>query len=323
MAPARVRGGACPEPNLGVMTETSGADSVFDISDAELGEVERSVALALGRRSVEGLHVLGFGEAGLALAWPGDQPRLVLKRLLSTEEEAESHHLFDLIDRYRAAVMPHVAVAPTETRLITDDDGRRVPYMVQKLYAADALLENVLATASPDPEHPALVALRDAALGALVDGRQAIDSQPSNFAWENETLVFFDIGTPFLYDADGPILEFGAMLDTMPALLRPLVRREIGKVNAHLGTPFGNLEHAALGLTRIGQDRWLDAAVLCFNERLEQPLDVATIEARGATFRRQLRFFKQVMRVQRAWTTRVRRRRYDFFITDSWTGEIL
>jgi len=113
------------------------------------------------------------------------------------------------------------------------------------------------------------------------------------------------------------------MLDTMPALLRPLVRREIGKVNAHLGTPFGNLEHAALGLTRIGQDRWLDAAVLCFNERREQPLDVATIEARGATFRRQLRFFKQVMRVQRAWTTRVRRRRYDFFITDSWTGEIL
>jgi hypothetical protein len=323
MGGASFRGGAFHEPNLSQVTHPSGASSALAITDDELLDVERLVAAAVRKRSVDGLHVLGFGEAGLALAWPGDHPRLVLKRLLSTEEEGESRHLFELVERYRAAVEPFVAVAPTETRLITDDDGRCVPYMVQQLYPAEHLLENVLASDAPDPEHPALVALRDAALSALADGRQAIDSQPSNFAWEDETLVFFDIGTPFLYDESGPLLEFGAMLETMPAVLRPLVRREIGKVNGHLGTPFGNLEHAALGLIRIGQDRWLDAAVACFNERLDQPLDVATIATRGETFRSQLRFFKKVMRVQRMWVTKVRRRRYDFFITDSWTGEIL
>ncbi len=305
------------------MTQADWSDPTLAIDDDELVAVERSVLSALHRRSVDDLRVLGFGEAGLAVAWPADEPRLVLKRLMSTDEPGESRHLFELIERYRAAVEPHVVVAPTETRLITDDEGRSVPYMVQWLYAADDLLENVLAAHTPDPGFAALVALRDAALSALGDGRQILDSQPSNFAWVDDTLVFFDIGTPFLYDDDGPVLEFGAMLETMPAALRPLVRREIGKVNSHLGTPFGNLEHAALGLVRIGQERWLDAAVACFNERLREPLDVATIAKRGETFRRQLRFFKQTMRVQRAWVTRVRRRSYDFFITDSWTGEIL
>ena len=305
------------------MTQTRPPDPTLAIEDDELVAVERSVLSALQRRSVDELNVLGFGEAGLAVAWPADEPRLVLKRLMSTDELSESHHLFELIERYRAAVEPHVVIAPTEMRVITDDQGRSVPYMVQRLYAAGDLLENVLAAHTPDPGFVALVALRDAALSALEDGRQILDSQPSNFAWADDTLVFFDIGTPFLYDDEGPILEFGAMLETMPAALRPLVRREIGKVNGHLGTPFGNLEHAALGLVRIGQERWLDAAVACFNERLGDPLDVATIAKRGETFRRQLRLFKQTMRVQRAWVTRVRRRRYDFFITDSWSGEIL
>lgn len=305
------------------MAQPGPADAIPAISDEQLLAVERAVMDALHRRSVDDLQVLGFGEAGLALAWPGDGPRLVLKRLMSTDEPDASRHLVALIDRYRSAVEPHVVVAPTETRVITDDGGRSVPYMVQRLYAPDDLLENVLAAHAPDAGFPALVALRDAALAASEDGRQVLDSQPSNFAWVDDTLVFFDIGTPFLYDEDGPILEFGAMLETMPAALRPLVRREIGKVNRHLGTPFGNLEHAALGLVRIGEERWLDAAVACFNERLDEPLDAATIAKRGETFRRQLRFFKQTMRIQRAWATRVRRRRYDFFITDSWTGEIL
>lgn len=305
------------------MTQPPDRDPGLVITDEELAEVERVIVDGMERRSVDGLRVLGFGEAGVAVAWPADEPRLVLKRLLSTDGPEESRHLFDLIERYRAAVAPFVAVAPTETRMISDADGRTVPYMVQRLFAATELLENVLAAADPDPAHPALVALRDAALAAQAAGGQVLDSQPSNFAWVDDTLVFFDIGTPFLYDDDGPVLEFGAMLETMPAALRPLVRREIRKVNTQLGTPFGNLEHAALGLTRIGQARWLDAAVACFNERLDEPLDVATIEKRGETFRSQLRFFKQVMRLQRLWVTKVRRRRYDFFITDSWTGDIL
>ena len=293
------------------------------IADDQLADVERSIMDARARGWVEGLQGVGWGAAGRAIGGPAARPRLVLKRLLSTDDPAESDHLFTLIERYREAVQPHVAIAPTITRAIVDDHGRTVPFMVQQLYAPGDLLENVLAANEPDPTFPALVALRDAALRAVADGRAVIDSQPSNFAWTDDTLVFFDIGTPFLYDADGPIIEFGAMLDTMPAVLRPLVRREIGKVNRHLGTAFGNLEHAALGLVRIGQERWLDAAVTCFNECLDEPLDVATIEKRGETFRGQLRFFKQVMRVQRGWVTRVRRRRYDFFITDSWTGEIL
>ena len=67
-----------------------------------------------------------------------------------------------------------------------------MPYMVQRLYAAGDLLENVLAAHTPDPGFVALVALRDAALSALEDGRQILDSQPSNFAWADDTLVFFD-----------------------------------------------------------------------------------------------------------------------------------
>ena len=38
---------------------------------------------------------------------------------------------------------------------------------------------------------------------------------------------------------------------------------------------------------------------------------------------RELPMIKRLARIQRAWQMRVRRQRYDFFITNSFTGEIL
>lgn len=298
-------------------------DQTFDLPEASLLEFERTILRAIERRSVDQLHVLGFGEVGVAVAWPHEQPRLVVKRLLSFADPADAASALERVRTYASRIAPHVQVAPTELRTIVNDEGRTVSYLIQNLYPAEQLMDTVLAAETPTRDHPAVVAVRDAAVSASGDGRQAIDSQFSNFAWDGSTLTTFDIGTPFLFREDGtPEGDHGAMVQVLPAALRPIAMRQVNRITAELGGRRGNLEHAAMSLVRMGHEQWLDPAIHTFNQVLDDPLRADSVRTRATTLHGRMRLLKQMMRLQRAWATKVRRTPYDFFITDSYTGEI-
>lgn len=55
----------------------------------------------------------------------------------------------------------------------------------------------------------------------------------------------------------------------------------------------------------------------------DEPLDPAEIRSRLARRHKDMVMLKLLMKVQRAWATRVRRQPYDFLITDSFSGTIL
>lgn len=299
-------------------------DVTYDITDDQVRELDRSVHRALERRSIAELNTLGFGELGVPLAWPEVEPTLCVKRLIGTDTRPESEFLFDRIRQYVDGLAPHMGIAPTELRLLTDDAGRYVTYLIQPILPKAELVETILEQAEPEKDHPVVLAVRDACIAAIDVGRAAPDSQFSNFAWDGAQLTFFDIGTPFLFHPDGSFDEgFGATLNTMPAILRPIGKREACRISQEMGGRRGNLEHAAISIARMGLDAWLDPVIETLNDVLDEPLDAATIRERTAKRHKDMIQLKKIMKLQRAWQTKVRRRPYDFFITDSWTGEIV
>ena len=292
------------------------------ISDEDLGELDRRIARALRERSVDGLRVLGMGEAGLALAWPDEAPTAVVKRLWVSDSATDAEAQFERIREYTSRLAPFIGIAPTDLRAIVADSGRTVPFMIQPLYRTEQLVEHILEVDEPSSDHPVVTSLTEAIVLSGADGRQALDAQFTNFAWVGDRLVFFDLGSPFMYDEDGNSEDVPGVLDSLPAFLRPVLRKQIQGTMNRLGGRRFTFRQAAISLPRIGQERWLVPALGAFNEHLDEPLTVEEIHTRISRMHRELKVMKSLMRAQRAWATGVRRRPYETFITDSFTGEL-
>ncbi|MEM9747104.1 MAG: hypothetical protein AAF945_10460, partial [Actinomycetota bacterium] len=74
---------------------------------------------------------------------------------------------------------------------------------------------------------------------------------------------------------------------------------------------------------RLDQERWLDDVLTTFNERLDDPIDRAAVMGRFDELHGEMQRIKKITRLQRFWVERVRRGQYEFFITDSFTGELI
>lgn len=295
-----------------------------DVTDAELDALERLIHDGLERRSLDGLRVMGFGELGVAIGLPADSPTAVVKRVPAVRDRRQIEDWFAYLRRYEALVGEHVRVAPTDQRIVDTGDGHWAGYLVQPCYPEELLVEHLLAKEEPVAGHPIVVAVRDAALAAVADGRAAIDSQFSNFVWEDGVLTTIDCGSPFVYHPDGSAdYQIGAFAASMPLVLKPLVVKLASKVVDETGSPNGNLELAALSIVRIGQERWLDAVLETFNECLDQPILREEVTGRFDKLHGEMQQIKRIGKLQRFWIERIRRRRYEFFITDSFTGEVL
>ena len=294
----------------------------MEISAKELEQLEHRVQASLAARDVSDLNVIGMGESSLALAWPDDTPTLVAKRLYSSADPADADYQFERIQRYITRLADFINVVPTEPRTVRVD-GRTVPYLIQPFYCRDQLVENAIAADSPSVDHPIIVAITAAILATSQDGRVALDGQVSNFAWVDEELQYFDVGTPFMFDETGRSEYLGdAVVSTMPGVLRPLLSRQAQKMVDGFGGKRQVFRQAAISFPRLGLDGWLEPALVAFNRHIDEPITVDEIEARVARMHTELKVMKGMMRVQRAWVTRVRRGHFDHFITDSFSGDV-
>ena len=229
---------------------------------------------------------------------------------------------------YQDALTEHgIRVLPTTIRSIDAGPGRRVTYLIQPLVPRDALAETIVAGAEVDPAHPLLTAVRDGVIGVVTDTREfglSIDAQITNFAVDDTGPLLLDFTPPLIWDGDGgPFYDIGAYLGAIPLPLRPTALKLTRRAGDRYRSARGTLQMTAVYFKRIGQERWVDAAIANFNERLDEPIERAVVDGVYDEMIRDLPRIKLLARIQRAWTTRVRRRRYEFFITNSFTGEIL
>ena len=296
------------------------------VSDDEIHEIERAILHAFSSRSTAGLTVVGLGELGLALGWPTVDPIAVFKRQAPGPlEQLEAD--MDRMARFHTALADAGAlVIPTDIRVITNEHGDQIPYLIQPIVERDELVEHILADADPSPDHPVLVSIRDTVARVVHDdhsGGLSMDAQVTNFAWNGEQVVSLDTTPPLIWPADsGPMYEVGNYLTAVPYLLRPMAISLTKRAGDDYRTLRGVLEMTVVYLLRIDQHRWVDAAITCFNDVLDVPLDRASVDATFKRMMRDLPLIKRLARTQRFWATTVRRQRYEFFITNSFTGEI-
>lgn len=289
----------------------------------ELLELESEVGRALSTGDVGTLDVIGFGEISIALGWPAGEPRVVCKRS-PPFTPAQFEHYQRLVTRYIAELTTIGVTAVTTTMVPVARRDRLIGYLIQPLLPASTLADRVLRETTPSADHPLL-----AELGRLVAGagpRLSVDAQVSNWAWDGRSLTLLDVGTPFLWDEPGRLqLDMTPFLSMLPAPVRPLARRDLEAMAGRWRTGRGTALDVIAGLHRLELDEWIGPMLTALNEALDPDEPLTAAEGRAlfdedlATWPR----LKRLQQVQRAWRTRIMRRPYEFFIQNSFSGEIV
>ena len=287
------------------------------LSRAAMQELDRVVEEALASGDESGLRVLGYGEISLVLGWPAEEPRFACKRLPPFPDrsrfETYGRTLSDYIGALRGA---GVDVVETEFLPVERDGGTVVGYAVQPVLAPETLGPAVLARADPARGHPLVEEIVKRAT-AVVGPRLGIDAQLSNWTWEDGgQLRYLDVTTPMLWSEDGtPRLDLGLLVQPLPAILRPPVKRFLGPkildgyrdLRGVMSDLCGNLLKERLGA-------WVPIFLIAANRTLDPPMTEAEVRR---YYRSDARLWDALLRVRkldRAWHRRVRHRPYPFLL---------
>lgn len=297
----------------------SGEQSDFadqpQMNDDELAELEAAVQIALRERDTASLNILGYGELSIVLGYPFDSPRYACKPSAPyTAQELDAYTR--TIDDYIRELSNHgLTVVPTKLMQIERGD-RFVAYQVQPTLPAETIGDRVLRATEPDPEHPLLVAL--AGLIASVTDRVSFDPQLPNWSWDGQCPTLIDVGTPFFWRDDGePEMDMKPLFRAIPAPLRAFAFKDTAPLLARYKVPRNVAIDVVAQLMRIELDDWIDPAITALNAKLDQPIDEAAGRASLADDLKSMPRLKRLQKIERTWSTRVRRRSYDYFIQPS------
>lgn len=294
-------------------------------TEADVVGVEIQIRQAQKTSKIDHMKVLGFGEVSVAVGWPSDAPKMVLKRMVPGTNTAESQADLDNVQ----AFIDHIearggAVVPTTLELHTRaDDGKAIPYLIQPAIPKELMAETVLETDTPVPDHPILVALHDYVRDVSTDDF-TIDPQLANFAWDGERLSIFDVSTPMIWDADGKLdMRLDSILYALPQILRPVATKSLEDIMGYYRGLHGSLTQTCVFLRRTGLDDWAEAARQTFNTRLDTPIDADEVNSRFESQVKEFPRVKQMAKMRRFWVRNVRRQEFEYIITDSFSGQVL
>lgn len=284
-------------------------------SARELVEVEALVRVALRGGGESQLRMLAWGEIGPVLGWPAKAPAFALKRLPPFATAAAADAFATTLEDYIEALAGHgLACVPTTMRRVPDEPGV-VGWIVQPLVSADAIGPALLRGADPAAGHPVLRAVVDADL-TIPGPRLALDGQLSNFAFVDGRLLYLDITTPLLFDADGRLrMDIGLLLGALPAVLRPAVRRwVVPDLLRRYRDPRAVVLDLLGNLLKERLDAWVPVTLALVADRLEPSITADEVRGAYASDARLWEVLLRLRRTDRAWQRHVRRRDYPFLL---------
>jgi hypothetical protein len=287
------------------------------IADADLHALDDAVNRALRTRDPGGLHLLGWGEVSLVVGWPSDAPAVACKRLPPFRSRTHFDTYADSVRAYITALHEGgVGVLDTDIRCVERHDGTTIGYHAQPLVPTDELGTEVLRSSDPDPAHPLLGAIADAVARVTTD-RLGVDAQLSNWVWRDGHALQLDLTTPIMLDAGLlPTFELDPFLRSIPAMVRPMMHREMRKFMNRYLTPRTCFVDFVSNLPKEGLASWVPAALDAVNARVETPIT----ESEAAEYHAQdVKLWPLVLRLQRAeawWQRAVRRRTYEFLLRE-------
>jgi Family of unknown function (DUF6206) len=280
------------------------------ISEQESVAVEAAVQGALKRRSADRLNVLGFGEITVVVGWPTDLPTHAIKRLPPVAERSRLERYAALIDEYCTRLGDRgVTVAPHTSIIVPAERNTWTLHVAQPLYPGSSLVTQLMRTDGPEVSGQ-VDAIVDHVMCA--DERLGIDAQLTNWVIDHGHPTLIDTTTPMMRDDDGTfVLDIDMMLTPFPAVARPTLRRYVvPDILARYHDPRSIAIDIAANLHREALADWIPAVVRRANTHLGEPIRSDEVEAYYRTDAKRWGKRQRVKRINRAWTTTIRRRTY-------------
>ncbi|WP_432168351.1 DUF6206 family protein [Streptomyces sp. bgisy031] len=259
------------------------------------------------------LKVVGFGEITLAVAWPTQTPRIVVKRLppFRTETEYDTYARV-LKDWFAAMKEREVAVVDTELHPVPHQRWGTVGYLTQPLLPPDELALNRVKSGTDDEAEAILGAIVEA-VGRGVDEQVACDAQLPNWQVRSDgSVALMDVSTPFIRDAAGKDrLSTDLFVRGYPAVLRPVLARLVlpSVIDAY-HTPRTSIRDLAGNLIRLGLGRHLAFVLRHAHRRLSIELTEAEVRKFFDSDARMWGVLQSLRRADKRWQETVRRRPY-------------
>lgn len=282
------------------------------LSSTALDGLEAQVLELLSGRTAPELRVLGYGEVTCVIAVDDAGAHYAVKRLPLFESAEEAARHVQSVEGYIAELTRRgVRVVDTEARVLPRDDGRQVLYLVQPRLEPDNLGPAHFRTLDTEGARAAFARILTTLEGS-VDACFAPDGQLANWAFIGDALIYLDVSTPFVRNADGSLgCDWTFFVRTMPPPLRPVIRRQIPGVIRK----YCNLQRQALDfLANLKKERLghlIDPLLADANARLPgKPITRKAIDDYYAEDARTFGSLQSARRWHRWFTLNVLRRPY-------------
>ncbi len=289
----------------------------------ELAALEQRVHVALERRDLSDLCVVGFGELSVALGarpGPDGSPTVVCKRMPPFRGEGFERYRRLVVSYIEALTARGVDITPTDVVGVTRSDEMTVGYLVQPMLDPSTIGAAVFRSASPETGHLLLQSIGSTVLAAI-DDRVSLDAQVSNWSVTAHGVTMLDLGTPLMWDRSGsPLLDMQPFLPMLPLPVRRPMRSVMTALMDRWKEPEGVLLDVAANLMREGLEDWVEPAAAFWSQQLGCAVD---IDAARAAYRQDQRLWpqlKRMQRIERRWRA-MRGEHYDFFIHSTFGGQ--
>lgn len=277
-----------------------------------VAELEARVQRALAGEGPDDLEVLGHGEISTVLALDAPDTAYAAKRL--PPMDAGGAEVYRRLLHDYLVVLERRGMRPAPSELVTVSASGRsvVPYCVQPRY--QELLPEVLHRGGRSEAGRWIRDLVEQASG-VVCPEVGLDAQVSNFAVDDDHLVYLDVTTPMLREGGRDRLDTDVFLASLPGVLRPAARRFVvpGILDA-----YHDLRTVLVDATANLHKERLPGCVPVLVAEASRVVDPPiTPEEAWRYYRRNAAMWEVLQRLRRAdrwWQRRVRRRVYPFLL---------
>lgn len=283
---------------------------------SELESLDAALEEALRTGDVSALTLLGYGEISCVLQFNRESEAFACKRLPVFPDETARTAYARVFTEY-LDILENRGVKPTPSQLVTLEGpaaARRV-YCTQPKLAGESLLPKWLG--GVDDAEAGRVFLDIVNLVENVArGDVGIDGQASNWAFADGKLVYLDVTTPLLRNAEGQErLDLDLFLASLPWALRFLVKKLMlrGILDKYY-IPRGIILDFLGNLIKEKLETRIPLFLQALGNRFERPISEKEIRAYYEEDAGTWALLQRLRRMDRAWQMKIRRRTYPFLL---------
>ena len=305
-----------------MLTKVSQLDLDPIPGEAECVAADLVIEEAIEVGDASSLCIVGYGEVTLAVGWPSNAPRWVIKRLPRFGSDAAFEEYRSALRDYCDALAERgVQVSPTYI-YAAKRDGNIIAYLIQPFFEKSALLTEFMKMAGREEARAQLEKLSEI-IRRGVDDKVGMDSALPNWAIVEGELQTFDISTPWIRDQnDRDRLSKELILSVYPWLARGLLRKFV------IDTVFDDVHSQRLlmvdlgsNLLRWGNDAWLDDWIEIANRHAEPPITQKEVIARLKSDKQVYPLMNRLRRFDRWWSQKIMGRSYVTLLPPKYSAE--